>query len=139
MTCNTHVNSPLRPQSVIFGGFDNFLHIFSGKRVWNFFGAKFFSRKFDPKQFLFELPNSFWPIMHLCLVMLKMPFSVFSNIDWDLTQNPPIETFWKMYSPNYTLKNIKIYKRQSLGSLKIKLDSYYGGGVHGNYIWLLDY
>ena len=54
---------------------EDFLPIFSGKRVRNIFrGQKFFSRKFYPKRFyihLFELPNLFWPITHFCRVMLK--------------------------------------------------------------------
>ena len=64
--------------------FVDFLPIFSGRRVQKIFGVQiFFSRKFSPRWFqihLFELPNSFWPIMLYCLVTLKKSFSpIFPN------------------------------------------------------------
>ena len=72
-------------KNAIFYGFCWFFAYFLWEKgPKNFSGSKnFFSRKFDPKWFhihLFELPNSFWPIMLYCLVTLKKSFfPIFPN------------------------------------------------------------
>ena len=117
--------------------FDDFLPIFSGKRVRNFFGGpKIFSQKFDPKWFqihLFELPNSFWPIMHYYLVMLKKSFFPIFPYNLGFHAKPPYRNaLKKCVFPINTLGNIFFHKIESLGTLKINLEFYYGGGCMGS-------
>jgi len=72
-------------KNAIFYGFCWFFAYFLWEKGPKKFSESknFFSRKFDPKWFhiyLFELPNSFWPIMLYCLVTLKKSFfPIFPN------------------------------------------------------------
>ena len=72
-------------KNAIFGRFWRFFAYFLRGNGPKFFSGpkNFFSQKFEPKWFqihLFELPNSFWPIMHYYLVMLKKSFfPIFPN------------------------------------------------------------
>ena len=71
--------------------------------------------------------------------MLKKSFSPNFQYKLGFHAKPPYPNALKKgVCTLYTLGNIKIHKIKSLGTLKIKLEFYYGG-VHGNPIWLLDY
>ena len=67
--------------------------------------------------------------------MLKKSFFPIFQYKLGFHANPPIETRWKKcVFPIYTLGDIKIHKIESLGTLEIKLEFYYGGGAWEPYL-----